>query len=196
MRPRRSVNDRHKWSRFGSPFPFRANNKGGKNRKIGEIVRRLPAVSAPRIAPDPSTWILDDVVKPENRIVFASAGRRERGAGRFALLFSRLPIPARMDRSVNVSLSYNLQSSKLELSLLTIPYLLFQLEFNCDTLKGGPSKLHRFEAPRCTCICNDGARRTARKWKCRGGRKEVLIEEYGRWGKREVSSGSGDPWKK
>lgn len=78
------------------------------------------------------------------------------------------------------SSSYNLQSSKLELSLLTIPYLLFQLEFNCDTLKGGPSKLHRFEAPRCTCICNDGARRTARKWKCRGGRKEVLIEEYGR----------------
>lgn len=113
MRPRRSVNDRHKWSRFGSPFPFRANNKGGKNRKIGEIVRRLPAVSAPRIAPDPSTWILDDVVKPENRIVFASAGRRERGAGRFAVLFSRLPIPARMDRSVHVSLSLLLVQSTI-----------------------------------------------------------------------------------
>lgn len=41
MRPRRSVNDRHEWSRFGSSLPFRANNKGEgggkKNRKIGEM---------------------------------------------------------------------------------------------------------------------------------------------------------------
>lgn len=69
------------------------------------VARRLPAVS---FAPDPSTWILDHVVKPENPYCvpyLRAQGRREGGAGRLAVLFSRLAIPGlRMDRSVNVSL--------------------------------------------------------------------------------------------
>lgn len=121
MRPRRSVNDRHKWSRFGSPFPFRANNKGGeKNRKIGEmdvaksyVARRLPAVS---FAPDPSTWILDHVVKPENPYCvpyLRAQGRREGGLAA-SLFFSpvwRFLASEWIDRLTSrSSSSYNLQN--------------------------------------------------------------------------------------
>lgn len=124
MRPRRSVNDRHKWSRFGSPFPFRANNKGGeKNRKIGEmdvaksyVARRLPAVPSfpsPQIHQRGSSITL---LNQKTRIVSRICEHRGGGRGGLAasLFFSpvwRFLASEWIDRLTSrSSSSYNLQN--------------------------------------------------------------------------------------
>lgn len=64
------------------------------------VARRLPAVPSPQIHQRGSS-----IRKPVLCPVFASTGEEGGGAGRLAVLFSRLAIPGlRMDRSVNVSL--------------------------------------------------------------------------------------------
>lgn len=69
------------------------------------VARRLPAVPSPQIHQRGSSiTLLNQKTRIVSRICEHRGGGRG-GAGRLAVLFSRLAIPGlRMDRSVNVSL--------------------------------------------------------------------------------------------